>query len=50
MSNLHYIYHFFFFQDKDESGKRGGEVEVPLHEVVKGEVPAGSSHSLHDQL
>ncbi|XP_010764854.1 ubiquitin carboxyl-terminal hydrolase CYLD [Notothenia coriiceps] len=26
--------------DKDESGKRGGEVEVPLHEVVKGEVPA----------
>lgn len=27
--------------DRDENGKRGGEVEVPLHAVAKGEVPAG---------
>ncbi|KAG7232596.1 hypothetical protein INR49_008325 [Caranx melampygus] len=26
--------------DKDENGKRGGEVRVPLENVVKGEVPA----------
>lgn len=36
------------FQDRDENGKRGGEVEVPLHAVAKGEVPAGLSNSLHD--
>ncbi|XP_036969886.1 ubiquitin carboxyl-terminal hydrolase CYLD [Acanthopagrus latus] len=27
--------------DMDENGKRGGEVEVPLYAVAKGEVPAG---------
>ncbi|KAM9357788.1 ubiquitin carboxyl-terminal hydrolase CYLD [Symphorus nematophorus] len=26
--------------DTDENGKRGGEIEVPLHSVAKGEVPA----------
>ncbi|XP_044055834.1 ubiquitin carboxyl-terminal hydrolase CYLD isoform X2 [Siniperca chuatsi] len=26
--------------DTDENGKRGGEVEVPLHSVARGEVPA----------
>lgn len=26
--------------DTDENGKRGGEIEVPLHLVAKGEVPA----------
>ncbi|XP_068581144.1 ubiquitin carboxyl-terminal hydrolase CYLD [Cebidichthys violaceus] len=26
--------------DTDENGKRGGEVDVPLYEVAKGEVPA----------
>ncbi|KAI3369102.1 hypothetical protein L3Q82_026072, partial [Scortum barcoo] len=26
--------------DMDENGKRGGEIEVPLHLVAKGEVPA----------
>lgn len=26
--------------DTDENGKRGGEVDVPLHSVFKGEVPA----------
>lgn len=29
------------FQDTDENGKTGGEIEVPLHMVAKGEVPAG---------
>ncbi len=38
------------FQDTDENGKRGGEVEVPLHLVAKGEVPAGLSHFLHDEV
>ncbi|KAM4739111.1 ubiquitin carboxyl-terminal hydrolase CYLD isoform 2-T2 [Anableps anableps] len=28
--------------DKDENGKRGGEVKLPLHMVTKGEIPSGS--------
>lgn len=28
-------------QDTDENGMMGGEIEVALHQVAKGEVPAG---------
>ena len=42
------IKNLLLFQDRDENGKRGGEVEVPLYAVAKGEVPAGLCNSLHD--
>lgn len=47
---MHYIYNFLSlgFQDTDENGKTGGEVEVPLQSVAKGEVAAGSSNYLHN--
>lgn len=38
------------FQDTDENGKRGGEVDVPLQMVAKGEVPQGLSSSLRDDV
>ncbi|TNN63930.1 Ubiquitin carboxyl-terminal hydrolase CYLD [Liparis tanakae] len=36
--------------DTDENGKRGGEVDVPLHLVAKGEVPQGLSNSSRDDV
>lgn len=32
-------------QDTDENGMRGGEMEVPLNQLAKGEVPSGLSIS-----
>lgn len=46
--------HLQFFascvQDTDESGNRGGEVEVPLDWVAMGEVPAGQRDSLNNEV
>lgn len=33
----------FVFQDKDENGKTGGVIKVPIDSVAKGEVPTGLS-------